>query len=1297
MTIAIVLVLCALLMSLLRYSLPYLDGQKDKVTEYISQQYSVDISVKSLSASWRRSGPSLVLQDVSIAKGERSPIALDVGEVFLEIDFWPSVLSLTLQSKQVVLNRLHADIELNQIQGGESEFPIVQALETIFLEQLSNFSVTNSRLTLNSEQTTKSFDIERLLWLNRGNHHQGSGQFSVQGFTNNSATFILDLYGDVDSYSGTLFAQANDIDFSAWFNEFTNLKGKLAASKGNVEAWANIDNGEITRVDGEIKPTLFNWDSEQLRLKNELSAKFAAVNKRNAWQFRVQDLQLSSDDAHFVTSIDGNYTEQEGFLFRSSNPFSLQALLPLSGLISQGLASKLAANSLDLSVDELAIQIDNSNELLVFSRINNISWQEHGNMVGASNLQAELLWHNAHGKVTVTDDDSRLFAERLFERNIALSSLHLPIYIDIQDQVRLNMDDAVVAVDGMEINTDFAYSSADSFLSLAIDIAPTAINKVPLWLPNHLMGSGAKKFLTKAFVGGGKIENATVLWHGKTGEFPFEATQTDDIINGVFQSKVDITQAEFLFSEGWPELEELDIQLLFENKSLAMTSASSKLAGVSLSNLQADIPNLTKNAVLTITAQGLADSKQLTNLMLQSTLADSLGKLLDSDVVIDGNLATDLKLSIPLSDGSKTRATGKVYLSDNSVTLPTLDIRFNDAKGVVAFDNENISVSDLSASFLQQAVKVNLIGAKADEHYELGIDVFGDWQAQTLANYVSDDFAKYFSGNSAWALDLGVRLGKGDFAYDALLSSELTGTASTLPAPFTKSEASARTLLLAAKGDNTASSIELNILDIAKFDGALAHKEKQFNRAHLSIGPTEFESRGVGFSISGKLERVDFSEWFDVISALTANATSVSNGNGNTNANAKGKGIIQVPQRIFIDAEKFTILGETLNDVDLRAKRLDDQWSLELGANEVRTAIVLHDDWYSKGINVDAEYVRLSKPSALDEQMDAKEASADESASKGAFDPKTLPSLKLTCKSCSLYGFDLGRLELEAEPNDDGLKINQLIVNNKFGSVNTSGQWYKRNQDHFTFLAGDLFSSDFGEFLKLMGFDSGIKDSRANMTFALTWADSPFDIKFEHLDGQIDWRLSDGNLTEVSDKGSRIFTLLSLNSLVRKLSLDFRDVFAKGFFYDNMQGSLQITEGKADTRDTNIDGAAGEIEIYGYTDLASQELNYNVSFTPNVTGNLPVLVYFFTVSPPSALAALALDQVLTSTKVISNVNYSVTGTIAEPILIETGRESTEVELPARREVEPTNSDKEFIPPDESDLIDIQVDNHGQSD
>ncbi|MEC9170892.1 MAG: AsmA-like C-terminal region-containing protein, partial [Pseudomonadota bacterium] len=59
-----------------------------------------------------------------------------------------------------------------------------------------------------------------------------------------------------------------------------------------------------------------------------------------------------------------------------------------------------------------------------------------------------------------------------------------------------------------------------------------------------------------------------------------------------------------------------------------------------------------------------------------------------------------------------------------------------------------------------------------------------------------------------------------------------------------------------------------------------------------------------------------------------------------------------------------------------------------------------------------------------------------------------------------------------------------------------------------------------------------MKDSSANVAFDITWPNAPMDFGFEKLNGNVEWSLSDGYLTELSDKGSRIFTLFSLNSLV---------------------------------------------------------------------------------------------------------------------------------------------------------------------
>ncbi|QPG05847.1 hypothetical protein IT774_00780 [Salinimonas marina] len=359
--------------------------------------------------------------------------------------------------------------------------------------------------------------------------------------------------------------------------------------------------------------------------------------------------------------------------------------------------------------------------------------------------------------------------------------------------------------------------------------------------------------------------------------------------------------------------------------------------------------------------------------------------------------------------------------------------------------------------------------------------------------------------------------------------------------------------------------------------------------------------------------------------------------------------------------------------MDITAKQNNLNWDIKVDATQLKAQVALYENWLEQGIKIEADYINLSTwQSAATPAQEAgtqEQASATETASD--FNTASFPPVYFHCKECIVLNRPLGEITLNVDRSEAGMRIQQLQVNSEHGLLEARGQWHSDN-DH-TQLSGTLDSNNIGGLLADLGIESGIKDSGADMKFTLGWPQSPLDFDLATLDGGIQWRLSDGYLSELSDQGSRIFTLFSLNSLVRKLSLDFRDVFAKGFFYDDMRGTLSVNQGKAATSDTIIDGGAGEIEIKGYTDLLAQELNYNVGFTPNVTGNLPVLVYFLA-TPTTALAALALDQMLTSAKVISNVNYKVTGTWDKPKFEEVGRDSKDIKLPTPTDETPKLED-----------------------
>lgn len=1264
-SIAVLLVLFALFISFLRYSLPLLDEHTSSVESFIQSTYNINLSIESLSADWSRTGPQLILNDITVLGSETTPLELQIGEINLEMDFWASLVNRKFISHQVLLKHLYAEVQLDKLNRSNStKFPVVDALENIFLVQLSNFSVASGRLVLVSKERSAAIDINSLYWLNEDNLHQGNGLLSLKDFSNDRMSFIIEMSGDVDSYEGMFYANARNIDLANWLNKLMELDTQITSSSMDADIWARIGNGQIREVVGEIKPLSVMWSNEQDAIEYQLNTSFQLAQNQDGWGFSFHDLSLDSGEQNFVNHIDGIFNETNGLLVGLRDATQLGALLPFSRLYSEEMFSTLSKMSPEIQLESFSFGHDQAQNWFAQLTASSVSWQAEKTIPGIDKLSVSFDWYDHNGRVNLRFDNTVMDTSRYFNRTVNIDDTLLPIYLDYKQGLIVSIPSTNISLDNWKLDIGAEYSNNQNFLSLFASADSIAANQVKAWLPKHLLRDSVIAFLTRAFPDQGSVDDIRVLYHGVV------TSKQDENFNAsrLFQADVKARDLDMIFSSKWPMLQDVDVELSFENKSMVFSSQQGQLNGVRVNTLNGRIDRFSKDAELIINADVSGDAENIAQLFANSPLAKNLGKVLNERIVLSNQLNSLFELSIPVAKPTKSVASGEIYFNENTVNIVNVGLNLHKLDGSLSFNNQTLDAKDIKARLFDQNIILNLDAGGQQGDYSINVNTNGVWDIPKFIAQTGLDLSPKLEGETPWHFTIGLDINNNAFAYTANLYSDLIGLRSDLPLPMKKSAEEGMPLHLKASGEQTASKIDVSLGQLVRFDGAFAHEERQFNRAYLNIGESDFETRGLGFSISSNFDEVNGDEWLAFVNTIISSKASQPQNR-----------VLGIPERIFVNANRVHVKGEILNDFDATIKRNQDSWEFDIDSNELRATTLLYDERFSKGLQIDAEYLKLPKSESEKQQF----------VESSTLDPKVLPLINFTCKSCDVYGYDLGRIELLATPNNDGLEIESLTVKNRFGITSSSGQWYKRNDDHYSFLAGDLYSSDFGKFLDNLGLDSGIQDSEANINFALKWDGSPMQFKPSTLDGELSWRLTDGSLTAISDKGSRLFTLLSLNSLVRKLSLDFRDVFAKGFFYEGMNGSIQIIEGRADTRDTFIDGAAGDMEIYGYTDFTDKSLNYNVSFAPNVTGNLPVLVYFFTVSPPSAIAALALDQVLSSTKVISNVNYSITGTIDEPIMIETGRDSTEVELPARKEIFELSPDNDFIPPTEADLLNIE--------
>jgi uncharacterized protein (TIGR02099 family) len=635
-----------------------------------------------------------------------------------------------------------------------------------------------------------------------------------------------------------------------------------------------------------------------------------------------------------------------------------------------------------------------------------------------------------------------------------------------------------------------------------------------------------------------------------------------------------------------------------------------------------------------------------------------------SHIGVQGPVSAQVNLQVGLQVGD-VQASGRVQFDGASTQIQAPDILVEDIRGELRFANDQIHATDLDASWRGLPFQLSLDGQQTDSEYQVNLQLAGQQAMQSLVQQLPFSLDEVATGEADWQLAVAIQLPEAGFNYQAQLQADLTAAALHLPAPYAKSAGQATALEVWLDGNAERSIIRAAYSEPLYFQARLDHETSEVDQALLRLGGRNYGSLAPGFAVEVDLTRTDLFPWLDL---LIEPLSGLSGDHG-----GRWPGLTHVRGRVA-ELELYPQLS--LHQTVFELLPAEGHWALQLNGAEVASQWRFAHDWQQHGIVVDFDYLRL-KPEPRAEDHPPLEDT--ERQAMNWF--RQLPPIQLSCQDCAYGPYALGKVSAYATNEEQSWQLHQFQADYKRHQLQLSGNWLPDAQLGTTTLDGKLTSANLGALLNEYELTSAISGSRADIDFKLHWQGSPLQFELASLGGSAAWQLGEGSLAEVSDKGARIFSLFSLNSLVRKLRLDFRDVFAKGFFYNRMQGDMTLHQGVAQTNNSSIDGVAGNITMQGYSDLVSRKMDYQLTLIPKVTSSLPVIIAWM-VNPVSGLAALALDEMFTSAEVISRVNFSVTGTFDDPIVTEVNRHSTEVPVPvqlAQPKDEP-DPDQENEPP-----------------
>jgi uncharacterized protein YhdP len=187
-----------------------------------------------------------------------------------------------------------------------------------------------------------------------------------------------------------------------------------------------------------------------------------------------------------------------------------------------------------------------------------------------------------------------------------------------------------------------------------------------------------------------------------------------------------------------------------------------------------------------------------------------------------------------------------------------------------------------------------------------------------------------------------------------------------------------------------------------------------------------------------------------------------------------------------------------------------------------------------------------------------------------------------------------------------------------------------------------------GKFLARMGYPDQINRGTARLKGDLSWRGSPGFFNLATLSGHFQLEAHGGQFLKVQPGIGKLLGLVSLQSLPRRLTLDFRDLFSEGFAFDNIAGSMHLNNGVLATNDFVMQGPAALVNMVGVTDLAKETQNLRLKVVP-VVGESVAVASAFLGGPVVGVTALLLQKLLKDPvgQMIS-YEYQVTGSWDNP-------------------------------------------------
>ncbi|GAB7526048.1 YhdP family protein [Paraburkholderia sp. 2C] len=904
--------------------------------------------------------------------------------------------------------------------------------------------------------------------------------------------------------------------------------------------------------------------------------------------------------------------------------------------------------------------------------------------IDANEKQGSITLDTQKAAITLPGvfDDPRLTFDRLQGKGtwtvaptIAAGDKHRAFRVDVSELTVAN-EDTVAKASASYSNVGHGRGSLD----LDATFEHAQVSRIVRYLPTSI-SEKLRQYLGHGLQAG-ISRGATIQIHGNLEKFPYAR----DPDAGVFRIVAPFTGGRFdptpypprTLKNGtpsvWPGFEGIDGVFSLKENVLRFDVDHAHYKRVSVNKVTGkidDLGNRAKSLVIDGTGHGpLSD-------MLDYVDDSSLGimtKHLTRKVKADGSAALALKLTVPRAPldphAPKPRVgvAGSITFENNRLAMERVP-PLSQLTGKVRFTEHTAEVDNLAGRFFGGDIHANG-GLRENGTYALDLNGHVALEAARELDLrgLAPQMLSHVQGGAPYALS--VRGAKGRLP-EVSGRSDLTGLALDFPAPFNKPAGTPMPLSFSFKppangqngeakasgtGNSGADSSGNSGLERADLNfGPIAatyllrsepHQMPKVVRGAIGVNrPADLPSEGVAATVD--LDTLDADAWRALfIQMRNANQGVAPVPPSETTAQF-------IPNRFALHIGTLTLLKRHWESVVVGASHYDRTWQANIASNQVSG----HVSWLpgttrdSPG-TLQARLARLVIPAATDSDLlgPAMQQPA-----------QNMPTIDLVVNELIVRGRDVGRLEVDARNfEEDGVpvwQLDKLDISNPAATFTATANWRTlreygavtdQNTPRRTAVDFKLEVKNAGDLLERAGLPRTLKDGEGTLSGKLAWQGGPARIDYKTLDGNLAVDLQHGQILKVDPGVAKLLGVVSLQSLARFATLDFRDVIGEGLPFSSVTGTSEITDGIGRTDNFKLVTAPARAEMKGSVDLAHETQDLNVRVFPTVSVGAGVVAATI-INPLIGLGALVGDIVLSQSLEHAFVlDYAITGSWAKP-------------------------------------------------